>query len=387
MKLMNNTKLDDFLTFCETNLPSIRINRHFYFDESNNIKKGIIGFDKDNNKDLENIFFTLGGIALDKPLDFDDLLKYVGARQTPVDAKFKFFSFHHTKFEEAIKQPRLHKFFEYLLKKSVVIHFEVFHYMHFALTDILDSLIEKDDINQEIALRVYKELQSDLTEVLYFDFDRTHDFLCRYSFPNIPRKDVTKFINELFFIYCENAEHFDLNDPKNFTKELLRQIIKAKLNQPRMIFLDGRSPLVITEDIRQNYLMRMYEISDFKTFDEESSVEKYLKELDGNYSKKMNLEFISSHNSREIQVCDVICGFVSKLYSFLSHNTEGELINIITKMKIKSEEFRTLSSFMKLMDFSDNVNAVVFNKIIPLFIEKRFSLLYDLIANKVEKQS
>lgn len=124
-------------------LKKIEINKTLYFDESNNIKKGIIGQDKDNNEDLGNLYFVLGGIAVNGCIDFDDLLKYVGARQVPTDSKFSFFAFKKNKFEEAIKQSRLRKFFEYLLKNIISIHFNVLHYMHFALTDILDSLIEE----------------------------------------------------------------------------------------------------------------------------------------------------------------------------------------------------------------------------------------------------
>lgn len=89
------TKLDDFMcsfgeSFKMLNIKPIKTNKIFYFDESNNIKKGIIGKMKDNNEDLENLYFVLGGIAVDKNIDFNDLLKYVGARQIPNDAKFSF---------------------------------------------------------------------------------------------------------------------------------------------------------------------------------------------------------------------------------------------------------------------------------------------------------
>ena len=92
------SKLDDYINFCSESLnkisvEKIEINKTFYFDESNNIKKGIIGQDKDNNGDLENLYFVLGGIAVNGSIDFDDLLNYVGARQVPIDSKFSFFAF------------------------------------------------------------------------------------------------------------------------------------------------------------------------------------------------------------------------------------------------------------------------------------------------------
>lgn len=141
------SKLDDYINFCSESLnkisvKKIKINKTFYFDESNNIKKGIIGQDKDNNGDLENLYFVLGGIAVNGSIDFDDLLKYVGARQVPTDSKFSFFAFKKNKFVEAIKQSRLRILFEYLLNNKILIHFDVLHFMYFALTDVLDCLFK-----------------------------------------------------------------------------------------------------------------------------------------------------------------------------------------------------------------------------------------------------
>ena len=54
---------DDLFDIYKNNSPLLKLDRTFYFDESNNIKKGVIGFEKDNNEDLENLFFVLGGIG------------------------------------------------------------------------------------------------------------------------------------------------------------------------------------------------------------------------------------------------------------------------------------------------------------------------------------
>ena len=166
---------------------SFQIKRIFYFDESNNIRKGTIGSVKDNNPDLGNLCFVLGGIAVENKIDFDALLNFVGAKQRPRDAKFKFFSYGESSFDGSIAQPRLRKLFEFLLEKDIYIHFDVLHYMHFALVDILDSLIQEDDAIQRSAFYFYKSLQSDMTEVLYKDYQRLHDILVEFEFPNIPK--------------------------------------------------------------------------------------------------------------------------------------------------------------------------------------------------------
>lgn len=378
------TKLDDIMSSFAKNLKMlniepIKINKTFYFDESNNIKKGIIGKDKDNNEDLENLYFVLGGIAVDKNIDFDDLLRYVGARQVPTDAKFSFFAFKKNKFEEAISQSRLRKFFEYLLNNKILIHFDVLHYMHFALTDILDSLIEENDANQYAAMVYYKQLQSDMTEVLYQNYDALHEILVEFEFPNVPKEKANDFINEILDLYTCNYENYDPDDIDNFTKELLRQIIKAKRNKNNLVFLEDNNSFIISEGVFHNYLSRALEVNDFKYFDNELSITNHFEELDAEYEKKLNVKFIDSANSREIQICDVVCGFVARLYNFLSHHEEHEIYTFIKNLNKEDEAYKTLKAFADLMTLSDNISHMMFKKTNPLFIEGRFTLFIKLM--------
>lgn len=378
------TKLADFINSYKENIEklnisSLKINHIFFFDESNNIKKGIIGYDKDNNADLENLYFVLGGIAIENTLDFNDLLKYVGARQTPVDAKFNFFAFKHNDFLESINQSRLRKFFEYLLKNKILIHFDVLHYMYFALTDILDSLIEENDANQFAALMFYKQIQSDMTEVLYQDYDELHSLLVKYEFPNVPQNKANSFIRDVLDLYTYNYEKYDPDDIENFTKELLRQIIKAKKDKSNLIFLEGNEPYVISSDVFSNYISRMMEINDKKYFDNEASITKQLNEFDADYENKLDVHFLDSKTSREIQICDVICGFVARLYNFLSHNDKVAIFSFVKGLDKKGEAFKTLKTFVNLMTISDNISHMMFKKTNPLFIEERFTLFIKLL--------
>ena len=378
------TKLDDIMSsFAENfkmlNVEPIKINKTFYFDESNNIKKGIIGKDKDNNEDLENLYFVLGGIAVDGNIDFSDLLKYVGARQVPTDAKFSFFAFKKNKFEDAISQSRLRKFFEYLLNNKILIHFDVLHYMHFALTDILDSLIEEKDANQFAAMFYYKQLQSDMTEVLYQDYEALHEILVNFEFPNVPKEKANDFINEILDLYTRNYEAYDPNNIDNFTKELLRQIIKAKRNKNNLVFLEDNNSFIISDGVFHNYLSRALEVNDFKYFDNELSITNQFEELDAEYEKKLNVKFVDSANSREIQICDVVCGFVARLYNFLSHHEEHEIYTFIKNLNKEDEAYKTLKAFADLMTLSDNISHRMFKKTNPLFIEGRFTLFIKLM--------
>lgn len=376
------SKLDDFINSSMDFAPSIKLNRTFYFDESNNIKKGIIGKEKDNNADLENLYFVLGGIATKEPLNFEELLKYTGVRQMPVDAKFNFFAFKKNKFTDAIAQSRLRKFFEYLLKNKIIIHFNVLHYFHFALVDILDSLIEEQDANQYAAFMYYHDLQSDMTEVLYNDFNRLHSILVNYEFPNVPREKANAFINKILDLYTDNLCNYDLNAMENFTKELLRQIIKAKRSKNNLLFLENNKSFVIIDSVFENYLSRMIEFKDKKYFDNELFITNSLEQMDTDYKTKLNVDFWDSKEHREIQICDVICGFTARLYNFISHNSEEEIMKFCYALDINLESYKTLRTFFELMNISDDESNVCFKKFTPMFIERRFMLMFKLIMER-----
>lgn len=376
------SKLDDFINSSIDFTPSIKLNRTFYFDESNNIKKGIIGKEKDNNANLENLYFVLGGIATKEPLNFEELLKYTGVRQMPVDAKFNFFAFKKNKFIDAIAQSRLRKFFEYLLKNNIIIHFNVLHYFHFALVDILDSLIEEQDANQYAAFMYYHDFQSDMTEVLYNDFNRLHSILVNYEFSNVPREKANAFINEILDLYTDNLCNYDLNAMENFTKELLRQIIKAKRSKNNLLFLENNKSFVIIDSVFENYLSRMIEFKDKKYFDNELFITNSLEQMDTDYKTKLNVDFWDSKEHREIQICDVICGFTARLYNFISHNSEEKIMKFCYALDINSESYKTLRTFFELMNISDDESNVCFKKFTPMFIERRFVLMVKLIMER-----
>lgn len=377
------SKLDEYLVDYKNPFVKLKkIGRTFFFDESNNIKKGRIGVEKDNISDLEHLCFVLGGIAIKEEINFEELLKYVGARQIPIDAKFSFFAFKHTEFIEAIKQPRLRKFFEYLLIHDILVHFDVLHYMHFAMVDILDSLIQEDDANQKAAFMYYLPLQSAMTEVLYCDYNLLHDIFCKYEFPNVPTKKANDFVNDILELYTHNLQYFDMNDIDNFPKELLRQIIKAKRDRTNMYFLEDNISFEISSGVFTNYLSRMIEIKDKKCFDNEQSIINELQAMDEAYKEKLNVKFDDSKNNRNIQICDAICGFVARLYTFLGKNSLEDIVIFASNLKCEDEEYKTLKVFFDLMTKSDKEYQVMFKKTVPLFIEDRFSILCKIIESK-----
>lgn len=85
------SKLDEFINTYDNPFVKLKsINRTFFLDESNNIKKGRIGVEKDNVNDLAHLCFVLGGIVTKNEINLNDLLNFIGARQVLLMPSFLF---------------------------------------------------------------------------------------------------------------------------------------------------------------------------------------------------------------------------------------------------------------------------------------------------------
>lgn len=126
----------------------------------------------------------------------------------------------------------------------------------------------------------------------------------------------------------------------------------------------------------------MIEFKDKKYFDNELFITNSLEQMDTDYKTKLNVDFWDSKEHREIQICDVICGFIARLYNFISHNSEEEIMKFCYALDINSESYKTLRTFFELMNISDDESNVCFKKFIPMFIERRFMLMFKLIMER-----
>ena len=380
------TELDRFLKHMRGNdTVPVKLGRTLYFDESNNVRKAIIDYPNDNNPNLENTCFVLGGIAPKRPVDFEDLLQYIGARQKPHDAKYSFFVCGHTQFNESLRQPRLRKLFEYLDKEEALIHFSTHHYYHYALVDILDSMLPTETIKSDWEKRFYRALQSAMTEVLYCSYDDLHDLLYRYSYPKVQKEKLRDFLNDIYVLYCKNLDFFDMGEFESFFKEYVRQILKANKDDPDYSFWEGREPYVISDKVDELYWLRMSNFVDLTVFDIEKNVEERLSKVDSNYMKKLNCKFVDSKDVPEIQISDAIAGFVGRLYDLLFKMDKKEIRNFVKQLD--SESFKTLFWFFDLVYKSNQVSKICFHCDNPVYIENRFNFMYDLVMDMAETEA
>lgn len=361
-----------------------KLNFDLYFDETNNIR--IVRLTSNGtNADIKNHFFVLGGIAIKNGtrLENNDVYSSIGLQSNVTEMKFKHLCPHRENFRSIIKSSKLLLFLEYLSTHSIYIHFHVFDFLYWALVDILDSLFDENDHNQTIYLMHYEILKSDFMEVLCTDYDELIKILYEYSFPNISKEKSSDFIKAIYNLYLNNISNYDDNLPENFYKEVLRQMIKTKLNKNELIFLKDNRDFVICDELEMVYLQSMScFLNENKYFDEEISIKDKIEQIDSNYKIKLNCQWVNSKNNIYIQMSDCVCGFLSQIYKFISESSIQEIVTFVESMKKDDIEFKVLDNFYKLFNESERFYKFFVCRTIPEYLQCKFLYLFQLINKK-----
>lgn len=227
-------------------------------------------------------------------------------------------------------------------------------------------------------------MQSDINEVLFFDFDKLLSVLYKFSFPNIPVYKTSDFLTDILNLYKTNLDIINNQNKYNdANKEFLFHLINSKKNKKYLIFLKDNKNYVISDRVDYLYLSRVLNFPfDLKIFDIEPTIMEKLK-FNKSDTKKYKFEFCDSKSVVEIQLSNVVVGFVGRLFSFISHNDKISLSKWISqKCKQTDNDYslKTLYYFFKLMDISDNKTPLMFNKVIPLYLIERFDFFMKEIV-------
>ena len=358
-----------------------KMNLNMFFDESNNVRVGRLS-EKGTNENIHNVYFVLGGISYyaTSNVDLNDIFTYIGVHQIPNDAKLKYFTRGRTEFKDILKETRLLKYFQFLKEKNIFIHFNSFHFLYYSLIDILDSLFEESDENQQVYYEYNQILKSDLIEVLDLDYDRVLEILREFNYPSILKEHVSIFISKILDLYTELLEeHFNDSDPENFTKEMLRQMIKSKKDRGNLLFLDDNKKFIITESLFEIYLHNACLFSrENKIFDDESVIKNKFEILDLNFENKLNMKFNRSHDDIGVQLSDVLTGFTAKMLNFVSSKTLKEIEEF--SREIDDTSLNTLKLFFEILDYSYNCCQHFFVWQIPYYVFYKLNYFIDKIV-------
>lgn len=361
-----------------------KMNLKMFFDESNNIRVVRLT-ENGTNENIHNIYFVLGGLAYPETSDVDlsDIFSYIGVSQIPNDAKLRFFTRGETEFKKILKETRLLKYLQFLKEKNIYFHSNVYHFLYYSLIDILDSLFEEDDVNRGVYYTYHLTFKSDFIEVLDFQYERVLSILYEFEYPNIPEEKTLEFIEKLLDLYTEVLnENFDDSVPENFTKELLRQMIKSKKNKSNLLFLNDNERFAISEGLFGIYLHNACLFNaENKIFDEEPSIKNKFENNDPNYELKLNMKFKKSHDEIGVQLSDVISGFMAKMINFISNKTTNQINEFVKELD--SNSYNSLKLFFQILDYSNDYCKYFFVWQLPAYIMRKFSYFRELINLKI----
>ena len=357
-----------------------KVDGTFYYDESNNFRKFRLNETGFNNDIIQQSHFTLGGIYIPKDInpDIEDLLKNLRPQKSQKELKFKFFSYGKTELIDFLNSKRLKSLFDWIHKNGLLIHMSTMDYLYFSIVDIIDEL---PDANVTGAYN--RSLKDTLYNVINKNIELFVEILYKYKYPNIAKDNKFKFYEEVFNFYTKNYE-YNNDDPEDFIKELLRQMLKSGFRREGSGFLEENIDYILHDRFETIYINNPVNFPNCThIFDEEPDIMNRLEELESNYSELLNMEFKKSDMDIYIQLSDVIAGFSAKLDNMIFNNDYIE----ITKFVLSLNKFQVelLHNYLMLVVKSENFCIMFNHAIVPDIYRQKYYLLLRVVAKTVSK--
>ena len=356
-----------------------KVDGTFYYDESNNFRKFRLNETGFNNDIIHQSHFTLGGIYVprDTKADLDDLVKNLRLQKNQKELKFKFFSYGKTELIDFLNSKRLKLLFDWIHKNNLYINMSTMDYLYFSIVDIIDELPEARDTGI-----FNKPLKDTLYTVVKKNINLFVDILYRYKYPNIAKENKFKFYEEIYDFYITNYE-YDNNNPEDFIKEYLRQMLKNGLRRVGVGFLENNEDYVLHDRFEIMYVNNPVNFPNCThIFDEEPDIMDKLKELESNYSDLLNMEFKKSDRDIFIQLSDVIAGFSAKLSNMLFSNDFIEIKKFV--LSLNDFQAKLLNTYLMLVVKSENFCFMFSHAVVPEMYRHKYILLLQLVTKAVK---
>lgn len=357
-----------------------KVNGTFYYDESNNFRKFRLKETGFNNDIIHQSHFTLGGIYIpkgNKP-DIDGLLKNLSPQKNQKELKFKFFSYGSKELIDFLNSKRLKILFDWIQKNDLLIHMSTMDYLYFSIVDIVDDLPDA----KETGL-FNKPLKDELYAVVKKNVKLFVDILYRYKYPNLAKETKFKFYKEVYEFYITYYE-YDNDNPEDFSKEFLRQMLKSGCKREGMSFLENNEDYVLHDRFETIYVNNPANFPNCKhIFDEETDIMDRLKELEGNYSELLNMKFKKSDTDVFIQLSDAIAGFSAKLDNMLFNNDFVEIIKFV--LSLNEFQIELLQSYLMLVVKSESFCVMFSHAIVPEIYRHKYMILLQGIKMVVKE--
>lgn len=320
---------------------------HFYYDESNNIRK--LWLDKDNfNAPIDSDFILGGVVHIDQiqNANVDELKTQLRIQKSVKELKFKNIS-KSKPFLDCLAEPKVKLFLEWLYHSDLYIHYSNVNNFYFAIVDIIDSISER------AFLPFIFQIKNELYKIAVANYQNFYQLLVKYNYPNIDPKSIASF-------YQQILSFIDDMDELSFEIEILRQCLRQGIKQKELIFLQNNPEKTIIDSYFPFYLRPVGVFPNcHHTFDNEYCIESQFEKFEiyhGN-RKADNYSFINSKDNPLIQVSDCIVGLLGKYYTYvnrISLKEANEMFNIIT-----TDQHSTLKLFAQVIKKSEGMSKLL----------------------------
>lgn len=323
-------------------------NYHFYYDESNNIRKLWLR-ENDFNASVDSDF-VLGGIMhinQQHKANVDELKNQLHLQKSAQELKFKHISTSKD-FLDCLSEPKVQLFLKWLYHSDLYVHYSNINNLYYAIIDIIDSIDDSAFIpfNFQIKNELYK-----IAVTNYHDF---YELLIKNNYPNIPVDNIVDFYKRLI-------DFVDGLGVMSFEAELLRQGLKRASKQTELVFLNNNPEKTIIDNYFQFYLRPIGVFSNSQhIFDNEFCVKNQFDKYNIFHGNKRadNYMFVDSKSSPLVQVSDCIVGLLGKYYTYINKIDIQEAFQMIEKLTPMQKS--TLKLFAQILRKSEDVSKLLF---------------------------
>ncbi|WP_017454440.1 DUF3800 domain-containing protein [Herbaspirillum rubrisubalbicans] len=327
----------------------------FYYDETNNIRKLLLTENGLNVTKHDN--FVLGGIFLQPGQSMgsiEELRHTLRIQKTAEEIKFDLIA--KGDLETVLESKKLGLVLSWLLDRNIGIHYSNLNILNWGIIDIVESIVADDAFYSYMPF--HREMKNELYRIVVSDLPNFLTLLKKYSYPNIRRDQTSIFLREV-------SQFIEKNWPQSTyqaTDLLRRLLIEAQsASLKELAFLVDEKPDKLIDGFATFFINR---ICTFKNsthvFDEEKEIEKAIKPYNFlNEGKLIPVSFVDSKNVGEIQISDVVVGFLGKYFSFIEKTPLPVLLR--KKKNFTDTQKKNLSLLSDLIMLSDGIsNGLLF---------------------------
>ena len=328
----------------------------FYYDETNNIRKLYL---KDSGINVENSNnFVLAGIVhkgQKSSADFSILLKNLNLQKNIKEVKIKHIA--KGNFLDMLQSDKLYRILEWLKINEFYLHYFNLNIIYWSVIDIIDSIIS--ELHHPFYMMQHMSLKSDFYEIANCNSDTFLKKLNEFNYPDVPRDKTENFCRWIIELVGTNEACLS-----EFRAKILHGLVKESLKVEELPFISGFHGQELISDFMVFYLRNLYLFKNsLHIFDEEKSIQDDMMDfsLTENGSPIYNHKFVKSHEHIEIQISDVITGFLGKYFTYLKDTSHEQLA--FDKSSLTIQQKKTLEALKELIDVSDDVTRGFFNTV------------------------